>query len=98
MRESSLPATARANPAIVDYRQFMRTTLEIQGMSCVNCVRAVVTGLGGVPGVTGADVKIGQAVVDHGPHVTIARLREAIEVAGYKVKATVEERRRLPIL
>jgi copper chaperone CopZ len=76
----------------------MRTTLEIEGMSCVHCVRAVVTGLGGVPGITGADVTIGRAVVDHGPRVTIARLREAIEVAGYKVKGTVEERRRLPIL
>jgi copper chaperone CopZ len=76
----------------------MRTRIEIEGMSCVHCVRAVVTGLGGVPGVTGADVKIGEAVVDHSTHVTIARLREAIEVAGYKVKATVEERRRLPVL
>ena len=46
-------------------------------MTCVHCVRAVVTGLGGVPGVTGADVKIGQAVVDHGPRVSLARLREA---------------------
>jgi len=76
----------------------MRTILEIQGMSCVHCVRAVVTGLGGVPGITGADVSIGRAVVDHGPRVTLARLREAIEVAGYTVKESVEERRRLPIL
>jgi copper chaperone len=76
----------------------MRTVLEIEGMSCVHCVRAVVTGLGGVPGITGADVSIGRAVVDHNPHVTQARLREAIEVAGYKVKESVEERRRLPIL
>ena len=76
----------------------MRTTLEIHGMSCVHCVRAVVTGLGGVPGITGADVTIGRAVVDHGPHVTPARLREAIEMAGYSVKESVEERRRLPIL
>jgi copper chaperone CopZ len=76
----------------------MRTTLDIEGMSCVHCVRAVVTGLGGVPGVTGADVKIGQAVVDHGPRVTPDRLREAIELAGYKVRETKEERRRLPVL
>ena len=76
----------------------MRTTLEIDGMSCVHCVRAVVTGLGGVPGITGADVSIGRAVVDHGPRVSLARLREAVEVAGYKVKESVEERRRLPIL
>jgi len=76
----------------------MRTTIEIEGMSCVHCVRAVVTGLGGVPGVTGADVSIGRAVVDHGPRVSLARLREAIEIAGYKVKGTVEERRRLPVL
>jgi copper chaperone CopZ len=76
----------------------MRTILEIEGMSCVHSVRAVVTGLGGVPGITGADVSIGRAVVDHGPRVTLARLREAIEVAGYTVKESVEERRRLPIL
>jgi hypothetical protein len=51
-----------------------------------------------VPGVTGADVKIGQAVVDHGPRVSLARLREAVELAGYKVKGTQEQRRRLPVL
>ena len=67
-------------------------------MSCVHCVRAVVTGLGGVPGITGADVKIGEAVIDHGPSVKIERLREAIELAGYKVRETKEERRRLPVL
>ena len=76
----------------------MRTILDIEGMSCVHCVRAVVTGLGGVPGITGADVKIGQAVVDHGPNVKLSRLREAIELAGYKVRETKEERRRLPVL
>lgn len=76
----------------------MRTTLEIEGMSCVHCVRAVVTGLGGVPGVTGADVTIGKAVIDHGPNVSEARLREAIELAGYRVKAATPEKRRLPVL
>jgi copper chaperone CopZ len=76
----------------------VRTILDIEGMTCVHCVRAVVTGLGGVPGVTGADVKIGQAVVDHGPRVSLARLREAVELAGYKVKGTQEQRRRLPVL
>jgi copper chaperone len=76
----------------------VRTILDIDGMSCVHCVRAVVTGLGGVPGITGADVKIGRAVIDHGPHVSIARLREAVEMAGYKVRESKEERRRLPIL
>jgi copper chaperone CopZ len=76
----------------------MRTTLEIEGMSCVHCVRAVVTGLGGVPGVTGADVSIGRAVIDHGPRVSEARLREAIELAGYKVRKAEAERRRLPVL
>jgi copper chaperone CopZ len=76
----------------------VRTTIEIEGMSCVHCVRAVVTGLGGVPGVTGADVSIGRAVVDHGPSLRFDRLREAVEMAGYKVKRSVEERRRLPVL
>lgn len=76
----------------------MRTILDIDGMTCVHCVRAVVTGLGGVPGITGADVKIGQAVVDHGPRVNRIRLREAVELAGYKVREIKEERRRLPVL
>ena len=76
----------------------MRTILDIEGMSCVHCVRAVVTGLGGVPGITGADVKIGKAIVDHGPGVKLARLREAVEMAGYKVRESKEERRRLPVL
>lgn len=76
----------------------MRTILEIDGMSCVHCVRAVVTGLGGVPGITGADVTIGRAVVDHGPSVSLARLREAVEVAGYSIRESKEERRRLPVL
>ena len=76
----------------------MRTILDIEGMSCVHCVRAVVTGLGGVPGITGADVKIGQAIIDHGPSVPLSRLREAVEMAGYKVRETKEERRRLPVL
>jgi copper chaperone CopZ len=76
----------------------MRTVLEIEGMTCVHCVRAVVTGLGGVPGITGADVSIGRAVVDHGPKVPLSRLREAVEMAGYKVRKSVEERRRLPVL
>ena len=76
----------------------MRTILDIDGMSCVHCVRAVVTGLGGVPGITGADVRIGQAIIDHGPSVPLGRLREAIELAGYKVRESKEERRRLPVL
>ena len=76
----------------------MRTILDIEGMTCVHCVRAVVTGLGGVPGITAADVKIGRAVVDHGPRVSLARLREAVELAGYKVRESKEDRRRLPVL
>jgi copper chaperone len=76
----------------------VRTILDIEGMTCVHCVRAVVTGLGGVPGITAADVKIGQAVVDHGPRVSLARLREAVELAGYKIRESKEERRRLPVL
>jgi copper chaperone len=76
----------------------VRTILDIEGMTCVHCVRAVVTGLGGVPGITGADVKIGRAIIDHGPSVRLARLREAIELAGYKVKKSKEDRRTLPVL
>jgi copper chaperone len=75
----------------------MTTTLTIAGMSCVHCVRAVFTALGGVPGVSRADVSIGKAVVEHDGTASEKALREAVEIAGYEVTAVDENRRILPL-
>lgn len=76
----------------------MITRLHIDGMSCQHCVNAVFTALTPVPGITSADVSIGAAVIDHDGRATFDALRDAIEVAGYKVTLADEQRRRLPVL
>ena len=54
-------------------------------MTCAHCVRAVFTALGGVEGVSRADVSIGKAVIDHDGSVGNDAIREAISIAGYDV-------------
>ena len=76
----------------------MVTTAKIEGMSCAHCVRAVFTALGGVPGVSRADVSIGRAVIEHDGSVSPEALREAISVAGYEVTGFTDDRRTLPVV
>jgi copper chaperone len=76
----------------------MITTIDINGMSCVHCVRAVHTALAAVPGIATADVKVGQATVEHDGSVTMEQLRQAVDVAGYQVRGGEEQRRSLRIL
>lgn len=76
----------------------MYTRLTIGGMSCVHCKRAVFTALAGVPGVTRAEVTIGNAAVEHDGNVAESELREAIAVAGYELIDAAEDRRTLPQL
>ena len=76
----------------------MVTTAKINGMSCSHCVRAVFTALGGVPGVSRADVSIGQAVIEHDGSVSHDAIREAISIAGYSVAEFREDRRSLPVV
>ena len=80
------------------YNCRMVTTAKIDGMSCAHCVRAVFTALGGVPGVSRADVSIGQAVIEHDGTVTPEAIREAISIAGYDVAEFREDRRTLPVV
>jgi copper chaperone CopZ len=67
-------------------------------MSCAHCVRAVFTALGGVEGVSRADVSIGQAIVEHDGSVTREKIAEAISIAGYEVAEFSEDRRILPVV
>lgn len=76
----------------------MLTTVKVNGMSCAHCVRAVFTALGGVTGISRADVTIGKAVIEHDGSVTPEALREAIAVAGYEVAEFHEGRRTLPVV
>ncbi len=58
--------------------------LEIQGMSCGHCVKAVTMALQGLPGVDVRDVTVGRAVIDADERVvTRAQIVEAIDEAGF---------------
>jgi copper chaperone CopZ len=76
----------------------MVTTAKINGMSCAHCVRAVFTALGGVDGVSRADVSMGQAIIDHDGSVSADAIREAISIAGYEVADFRDDRRTLPVV
>lgn len=76
----------------------MITTARIKGMSCAHCVRAVFTALGGVKGISRADVSIGQAVIEHDGTVSQDAIAEAISIAGYEVADFRDDRRALPVV
>ncbi|GHV37738.1 hypothetical protein FACS18949_18080 [Clostridia bacterium] len=64
----------------------MKTTLNIEGMSCEHCVKHVTEALKGLPGVTSVKVSLKDknAVVEHGG-VTLDAFRAAVDDAGYEV-------------
>ena len=76
----------------------MTTTLAIDGMRSVHCVRAVFTALTAVEGIVHADVQMGRATVEHDGRATCAALGGAIGIAGYAVTGCREQRRTLPTL
>ncbi|MDP9178110.1 MAG: heavy-metal-associated domain-containing protein [Gemmatimonadota bacterium] len=76
----------------------MTTTATIAGMTCAHCVRAVFTALGGVSGVSRADVSIGRAVVEHDGTASQAAIAEAVSIAGYEVVSFSDDRRALPVV
>jgi copper chaperone len=75
----------------------MTTTVLINGMSCVHCVRAVFTSLAGVEGIKRADVSIGRAIIEHDGSVKPEQIRDAIATAGYEVQGFTDDRRSLPL-
>ncbi len=76
----------------------MKTTANIEGMTCVHCVRAVFTSLSGVKGISRADVTIGRAVIDRDGTVTPETIRQAISTAGYNVTDFKQDSRSLPLV
>jgi copper chaperone CopZ len=65
----------------------MKETLEIEGMSCQHCVRAVASALAAIDGVTVQTVDIGKAIVERADHVDRASLVDAVAHEGYVVKS-----------
>ena len=65
----------------------MEKKLEINGMTCHNCVRHATEALKGVPGVTGVaiDLAARTATVQTSPETEDEALKEAVSKAGYKV-------------
>ena len=65
----------------------MKTTLQIEGMSCANCVKHVKEALEAIPGVKSADLSLEgkTAAVEHGDEVKLSVLKAAVEEAGYEV-------------
>jgi copper ion binding protein len=65
----------------------MKTTLNIEGMSCDHCVRHVTDALKELPGVKKATVSLKgkNAVVDHDDTVTPEAMKSAVVAAGYEV-------------
>jgi copper ion binding protein len=64
----------------------MKTTLNIEGMSCEHCVKHVKEALEGVAGVKSAKVSLKDksAGVEHGDQVTLESLKAAVTEAGYE--------------
>ena len=61
-----------------------RVTLNIKGMSCQHCVRAVREALEKLKGVVVHDVQIGSAEVSYDPdEVSFTAIKTAIEEEGY---------------
>ena len=80
----------------------MRLAFTIDGMLAVHARHAVLTALGGVPGIDAAEVELGAAevtcAVGTDPATTAAAVRAAIEAVGYRVTAVRTLPRRLPTL
>jgi copper chaperone CopZ len=65
-----------------------RITMNIDGMSCGHCVRAVTRALESVNGVEVEQVDLGTATVRYYSQATSpARIAEAVEDEGYRVVA-----------
>ncbi|MDQ1146244.1 MAG: copper chaperone CopZ [Bacillus sp. (in: firmicutes)] len=66
-----------------------QVTLNVSGMSCGHCVKAVEGSVGGLQGVKKVDVKLdkGQVDVEFDPSVvTLSTIKETIDDQGYDVK------------
>jgi copper chaperone len=65
-----------------------KITLEVSGMSCGHCVKAVEESVGGIDGVNSVKVHLSKGLVDveyNAETVTIDTMKETIDEQGYVV-------------
>lgn len=65
-----------------------KLVLQVGGMACEHCVRAIETAVGALAGVTSvrADLDAGRVTVEYEPAVvSLGEIRDAIEEQGYDV-------------
>lgn len=65
-----------------------KVTLNVEGMSCQHCVKAVTQAVTALDGVSGVDVSLEEktAAVDYdADRVSLESIKEAIEAEGYDV-------------
>jgi copper chaperone len=66
-----------------------KVTLNVQGMSCGHCVKAVEGSVGGLNGVSSVKVDLKAAKVDvefNAQEVSLEKIKETIDDQGYDVK------------
>ncbi len=62
-------------------------TYEVRGMTCANCVRHVTEAIESVAGVTSVRVDLNSASAEVQGDATDAAIAEAVDEAGYAVRA-----------
>lgn len=67
----------------------MQTILRLDGMRTVHCVRAVTSALAGVGGITAAQVRLGEAELEHPLPLDRDALERAIDLAGYGLREVI---------
>ena len=64
----------------------VETTIQIEGMTCQHCVRAVEAALTTVPGIRGARVEVGRAVIESDHAIAPGAIDDALREDGYRVR------------
>ena len=61
--------------------------IKIQGMTCQHCVMSVSKALNSIPGLTNVRVNLvtGEATFENTQNISLDKIRQAVEDAGYKV-------------
>lgn len=70
-----------------------RTELQVEGMTCAHCERAVTQELLNVAGVDGVDVDVasGLVLIEHAIPLSRAAVERAIDEAGYAIHSFPSE-------
>lgn len=63
----------------------MKTELQIQGMSCQHCVKAVDGALRAVTGVETVEVTVGRAVLSSKDPVNLEQVRRVLDDLGFEL-------------